>query len=72
MFKCSKCDAYESEINHLRSINKDLTDRLMALANPRAYQYFAPQDTDGTYSSKDAEVAYDAFGAPVFLSKGTE
>lgn len=38
MFKCEKCVSLESALAFERERNKDLIDRLMALADARAFQ----------------------------------
>lgn len=38
MFKCDKCRTLEESLIFERSRNKDLMDRLMALADARAFQ----------------------------------
>ncbi len=76
MFPCSKCQALGSEVVFLREQLKAMTDRLVALANPNAYQLvnqpaYNPDDYYGS-SSKDQYVEYGEMGEPVLMEKFVE
>lgn len=57
MFKCEKCLALESALAFERARNKDLMDRLMALADARAYQAvkfdYTASDASNYYGGDD-------------------
>lgn len=73
MFNCSKCEALHEEVVFLRDQLKTMTDRLVALTDPRAYEAVHP----GTYkaeeyygsSTADQYVGYDEHGEKVLLDK---
>lgn len=68
MFKCQKCEALEAEIAFLRDTNSKLIDRLVAMANPIAYQAVNPQafDPKDYYGNEyDEMIEFDEFGQKV-------
>lgn len=71
MFKCSKCEAHESEVHFLREQIKALTDRLVAISSPYAYQaVHQPQiDLSQFYGGDDEVIEYAANGQKVIVTK---
>lgn len=72
MFKCQKCEAYEAEIAFLRDTNSKLTDRLVAVANPVAYQAVNPQEFDPKdyYGNEhDEMIDFDEFGQKIIVKR---
>lgn len=74
MFKCAKCQVLEDEITFLREANTKLTNQLVAIVSPQAFDrtnYSSPQ---GDYygDGNDQYVSHDAFGLPVLVEKRPE
>lgn len=75
MFTCSKCASLEDQVKFLRQQNKDLMDRLVALANSQAYQAISYERADASdfYGSGDDQyVGYDNYGNKILLEKDTK
>ncbi len=66
MFKCSTCEALKEQIDWLRTQNKDLADRLLAISNPNVLTAFrSDYDPKGDYygsSEHDQVLIVDEFG----------
>lgn len=72
MFKCSKCEAQENEISFLREEIRRLTDRLIAMANPIAYQAVnqSGRDSSEFYGfDTDEMISYNEFGQKIIVTK---
>ena len=77
MFRCKKCEALESEVGFLRLRNKELTDRLLAVANPMAFEAVRYQDStksDDYYGGVkgDQYISYDEFGQKILVEKDNQ
>jgi hypothetical protein len=72
MFKCDRCTALQSEVEHLRAQNKDLLDRCMALADARAFAAVRcdPVESPEYFGGGDDDlIAYDEFGQRVIVKQ---
>ncbi len=71
MFKCQKCLAQESEIQYLRERCQRLEDRLVAIADARAFGLVTAEPSDGDYygDGDDYLLSYDADGREVMVKK---
>ena len=72
MFACPKCDTLASEVKFLRKANEKMTDRLMAIADARAFEavkFSASSDGDYYGDGNDEYVSYNKFGDKVLLVK---
>lgn len=72
MFKCQKCEALEAEIAFLRETNSKLTDRLVAVASPLAYQAINPtayDERDYYGNEHDEMIEFDEFGQKIILKR---
>lgn len=73
MFSCKGCELLKEDIKHLREVNEKLTDRLVAIASPRAYgvlqadKDYNPNDYYG--SDGDEFVEHDQFGQKILVRK---
>lgn len=69
MFKCEKCKAYESEIAFLREQVKLLSEKVVALADTKAYGAIQmgrkPYVADEYFGSNDEVVEFNEFGEKV-------
>jgi hypothetical protein len=69
MFHCKKCEIYKAEVAYLREMNKSLQDRLMALADAKAYgAVSAPlftEDPKGYFGTDDEVVEYNEYGQKI-------
>lgn len=77
MFKCEKCKSLEEALTFERARNKDLMDRLMALADARAYQAVKFDYTSSDPSSffggeDDVTETRNAFGEKVLVKVKNE
>lgn len=77
MFKCEKCPSLESALAFERERNKDLMDRLMALADTRAFQavkfdYQPGNSTDYYGGGDDLTEAKNEFGERVLIKANNE
>lgn len=77
MFKCRKCEALQAEIAFLRTQNRELTDRIMALADTRAYAAVNlgagrvnPKEYYG--NDEDEIISHDQFGQRILVKKDPE
>lgn len=73
MLNCKKCKALEEALAFERARNSNLLDRLMALANPSAYQavkYEPSANPEEFYGSSDDLVeSFNEFGERILIKK---
>ena len=71
MFKCARCVVLEAEVLHLRDQNEKLVDRLMAMADAKAYgAIHTPLESEGFYGGKDDEmIDYDLDGQRIVTKR---
>ena len=72
---CHKCQALEDEVIFLRETNQKLTDRLVAMVSPQAYQAvsFEPVNKFDYYGNDgDEYIEHDMFGQKVIVEKDRE
>jgi len=63
--RCPKCQTLESEVAFLREELKRLTDRLLAVTQPQAYQaiHYPAMNQEDTYGSdEDDIIEYGIYG----------
>lgn len=73
MMGCKTCEALSEEVKFLREQLKSMTDRLVALTSPMAFQAVTntigdPEDFYGS-STQDQFVSYDEHGERILLDK---
>ncbi len=74
MFNCTKCELLEVEVKRLQGQNEKLTDKIIALADARAFQSInfdsAKNDPDLFYGGENDEVyGYGDMGQKVLITK---
>ncbi len=77
MFRCQKCEVMEKELIYLREQNEKLTNKLLAVADVRAYTavqfgngQYRPEDYYG--NDQDELIEYDDLGQKVIVKRATE
>lgn len=68
MFNCDKCEIYKAEVAYLREMNKSLQDRLMALADAKAYGAVSTVfegNPKEYYGTDDEVIEYNEYGQKV-------
>lgn len=70
MFNCDKCEILKAEVAYLRQLNTTLTDRLVALADAKAYGAVTTVfegDPKDYYGAGDEVVTYNDYGEKVMV-----
>jgi hypothetical protein len=70
MFKCEKCETLEKEVAFLRDTNAKLVDRIMALADAKAYSAVNSSVVEGKdyFGGGDDEmIAYNEYGQKILV-----
>jgi len=72
MFSCNKCQTFKvlsEALEFERQRNKELQDRLVALADAKAYHSITYMNNQGYSSDDDEYIDYDDFGQEILVKK---
>ena len=70
MFKCDKCEILKGEVMFLRDQVKSLQDRLLAMADAKAYGAVHAPSVEGSsefYGTNDLIEAYNEYGEKILI-----
>lgn len=70
MFKCEKCETLEKEVAFLREANAKLVDRIMALADAKAYSAVTTSVEKGSDyfgGGEDEQIAFNEYGQRILV-----